>query len=340
MFDALVMGGASLLGGMMGSDAASDAAAGQMRAAEMATEEQRRQFDLLRQDNAPFLQTGQMANIRLRELLGLGGGGSAAPRSVDQIMAELRNSGRFSTPGQLQRGEEILAEGGGGGYRFYDPSDPQSYFRSEPNEYRMGPASVDEEALKAEAQRLYEQSLSSGTPGNVGELMKNFTGADLVNEPGFKFGLDQGNKAIENAARARGMSMSPATVKELLRYGNDYAGTKYGEAFNRDMSNRTTKYNFLTGTSGGGQQAAQTVGSAGMNMANNVGQLVTGAANARGAAGIAGANAFAGGINNAINNYSQKNLLDRILNKGGVGGGSGSTPWDTPNYLSTVGYGY
>jgi hypothetical protein len=324
MFEALVMGGASLLGGMMGSDAASDAAAGQMRAAEMATAEQRRQFDLLRQDSAPFLQTGQMANIRLRELLGLGGGGSSAPRSVEQIMAELRNSGRFSSqPNNEMKGVQISATGPEvPGLWVY----PDGTTGTEPVK-RGGAPVVDEQSLRAEAKRLYEQGLSSGSPGNVGELMKNFTGADLVNEPGFKFGLDQGNKAIENAARARGMSMSPATVKELLRYSNDYAGTKYGEAFNRDMSNRTTKYNFLTGTSGGGQQAAQTVGNAGMNMATNVGGLMTGAANARGAAGIAGANAMSGGINNAVNMYNQNNILDRILNRGGVGGGMSSTPY-------------
>jgi hypothetical protein len=239
-------------------------------------------------------------------------------------MAELRNSGRFSSqPNNEMKGVQISATGPEvPGLWVY----PDGTTGTEPVK-RGGAPVVDEQSLRAEAKRLYEQGLSSGSPGNVGELMKNFTGADLVNEPGFKFGLDQGNKAIENAARARGMSMSPATVKELLRYSNDYAGTKYGEAFNRDMSNRTTKYNFLTGTSGGGQQAAQTVGNAGMNMATNVGGLMTGAANARGAAGIAGANAMSGGINNAVNMYNQNNILDRILNRGGVGGGMSSTPY-------------
>jgi hypothetical protein len=338
MFEVVASLAGPIIGGMMGADAASDAAAGQERAAALATEEQRRQFDLLRQDNAPFLTTGQMANIKLRELLGLGGGGSSTPRSLDQILTELRNSGRFTTSDRMQgsaTGIDWGIEGGRMGYVYEDGSTGFEPFK--------GTKTVDEAALQAEAKKLYDQELASSAgvgSGNVGELLKGFTGADVASEPGFQFGLTQGTKAIENAARARGMSMSPATVKELLRYGQDYAGTKFNEAFNRDMSTKTQKYNFLTGTSGGGQQAAQTVGSAGMNMANNVGQLVTGAANARGAAGIAGANAFAGGINNAINNYSQKNLLDRILNKGGVGGGSGSTPWDTPNYLSTVGYGY
>jgi hypothetical protein len=324
MFEALAIGGASLLGGMMGADAASDAAAGQERAAAQATAEQRRQFDLLRQDNAPFLTTGQMANIRLRELLGLGGG-SSAPRSMDQILTELRNSGRFTTSDRMQgsaTGIDWGIEGGRMGYVYEDGSTGFEPFK--------GTKTVDEAALQAEAKKLYDQELASSAgvgSGNVGELLKGFTGADVASEPGFQFGLSQGNKAIENAARARGMSMSPATVKELLRYGQDYAGTKFNEAFNRDMSTKTQKYNFLTGTSGGGQQAAQTVGSAGMNMANNVGQLVTGAANARGAAGIAGANAFAGGISNAIGNYQQQNLLDRILNRGGYGGGMSSTPY-------------
>ncbi len=159
-----------------------------------------------------------------------------------------------------------------------------------------------------------------------GSIFPNFTGEDLASEPGYQFGLQEGNKAIENAARARGMFMSPSTVKGLLRYGNDYAGTKFQDAYNRDMTNRTTKYNMLSGVAGTGQTAANTLTSAGQNYANNVGQLVTGAANARGAAGIAGANAWGNALGQGANMYNQNSMLDRILNRGGYGGTS-STPY-------------
>lgn len=139
-----------------------------------------------------------------------------------------------------------------------------------------------------------------------GEMYPNFTGADLTSEPGYEFRLAEGNKAINRAAKARGTYMGPSTVKELLRYGQDYASGEYQNAFNRDLTNKTTKFNMLSGAAGTGQTAANTLATAGTNTANNVGQLMTGAANARGAATIAGGNAFAGGANTIGGFYQQQ----------------------------------
>jgi len=209
--------GANVVGGFMQANAAENAAQMQTQATNNATAEQARQFNLTRADQLPFLQTGQDATIRLRDLI------------------------------------------------------------------------------------------------SSGALTRPFSPGDLVNEPGYQFGLTQGNKAIENAARARGMYMSPATVKELLRYGQDYAGTRYQDAFNRDLTNRTTTFNMLSGASGGGQTAANTLNAAGQASATNIGNLMTAGANARGAAGIAGANAWGNAFNNIGNNYIQSSYLDRIL---------------------------
>lgn len=306
MFEAV----ASIAGGLIGADAASDAAGAQVAASKAAVKEQRRQFDLTRKDMEPFRETGTLANIKLRELLGL----APAPQSLESIKAELRASGRFNIPGQtLERVPDMVFGEGG------PPSDFMPF-------RLVGTNTIDEAALEREAQRIFEQQSNVGSGEGFGELLQSFTGEDLENDPGFQFRLSEGQKAIENAARARGLSLSPMTVKELLRYSQDFASNEFGNAFNRDIANRTTKFNFLTGTSGGGQQAAQTVGNFGANMASNVGNLITGAGNARGAASIAGANAITGGINSALNFYNQKNMLDRILNRGGISGTS-STPF-------------
>ena len=58
---AAIGAGASLLGGMMSSNAGKSAAKAQQQAAQAATDEQRREFDLARQDQQPFLQAGQNA---------------------------------------------------------------------------------------------------------------------------------------------------------------------------------------------------------------------------------------------------------------------------------------
>jgi len=64
-------GGVSLLGGFMGSRSSKRAADAQIQAAQQGINEQRRQYDLTRADNAPFRDTGVFANARLRQLLGL-----------------------------------------------------------------------------------------------------------------------------------------------------------------------------------------------------------------------------------------------------------------------------
>jgi hypothetical protein len=65
-----IVGGAAIVGGLLGSNATRSAASGQADAARAATEEQRRQFDLTREDTRPYRETGAAA---LADLAGLRG---------------------------------------------------------------------------------------------------------------------------------------------------------------------------------------------------------------------------------------------------------------------------
>lgn len=67
----LLQGGASLISGALGANAAGNASDAQQQAAAAAIAEQKRQYDLARADNAPFRDTGVAGNLRLRQLLGL-----------------------------------------------------------------------------------------------------------------------------------------------------------------------------------------------------------------------------------------------------------------------------
>lgn len=303
---ALAVGaGTSLIGGAMQADAAGNAARLQKKATDAGIAEQRRQFDLTRGDQLPFLQTGQAASLKIRDLLGLGG--YIPTRSIGDITAELQKSGRFAGASQQVTNPayaDWLRQGWG-----------DSEVRP-PEQFITTPGAVDENALRQEAERIYAAQQPQST-SETGSLLKSFTPSDLVNEPGYQFGLREGNKAVENAARARGLFMAPATVKELLRYNQDYAGTKYGEAFNRDLTNRTTTYNMLSGTAGGGQVAGNTLANAGQASATNIGNLVTAGANARGAAGIAGANAYGNAFNSIGNNVMQQMYLKQLF-PGGI----------------------
>jgi hypothetical protein len=48
-------------------------------------------------------------------------------------------------------------------------------------------------------------------------------GKDLTMDPGYQFRLNEGNKAINAGAAARGLGNSGATLKALAKYGQDFA---------------------------------------------------------------------------------------------------------------------
>jgi hypothetical protein len=130
---------------------------------------------------------------------------------------------------------------------------------------------------------------------------------DVMNEPGYQFGLQRGMDAIEQGAAARGGLYSGAAGKELAQFGNDYASTKYNDAFNRQQSQVNTRWNRLAGLAGIGQTANQQVQSAGANYANNVGNIATSNANAQGAAGMQRADIWGGAINGVVSAGNRAN---------------------------------
>lgn len=180
---------------------------------------------------------------------------------------------------------------------------------------------------------------SSYTGSDSGSLLKRFSSSDLENDPvyqnGLKFGLDQGTGAINARGIATGSYDSGATLKALTRYANDYGTTKANESYNRFNTDNTNIYNRLSGVSGGGQTAANEVGSVGQQSASNIGSLMTGAGNANAAGIVGGANAWGGalsGVTGAINNYQNSELLKQLLSRNG-GGGGGGTSYD-PSLLA------
>ncbi|MEN6440532.1 MAG: hypothetical protein ABFD97_18315 [Syntrophobacter sp.] len=136
--------------------------------------------------------------------------------------------------------------------------------------------------------------------------LKSFT-----TSPGYTFRLDEGNKAIQRSAAAKGNLLSPATLKELDSYSQGLASDEYSNYYNR-----------LSGISSLGENAAAQSGnqaiSTGQSMSNNL--LTTGQSvannllyggNAAAAGDINSANAITGGLNSLANNF----LMWKILNK-------------------------
>ena len=61
-------------------------------------------------------------------------------------------------------------------------------------------------------------------------------------DPGYNFRLNQGMNGIENSAAARGSQLSGATLKELQRYGQNFASKEYNNAYGRYAKDRGFNY--------------------------------------------------------------------------------------------------
>lgn len=156
------------------------------------------------------------------------------------------------------------------------------------------------------------------------------TAEQVMAEPGYQFGLDQGMNALGRQLNARGMSYSGAQLKAANRFGNDYASQQYGNAFNRMQSANQQAYNQLSGVANMGQNSANNTGQAGANYATQAGANLQGAANAQGAAGIAQANLWGNALNQGASAYRNYQAPASTANTGSWGTtGAGSQGWGT-----------
>lgn len=139
-------------------------------------------------------------------------------------------------------------------------------------------------------------------------------GEDFNTSPGYTFRLDQGSKALDRSAAARGMLLSGAQTKALTDYNQGQASQEYQNWLTNYMNAYNTALGGYVGSLGG--QAARGAGAAAASInadtsAFNVGNQEQYAGN------IAGTNALATGIMNAGNNA----LALALGGLGGLGGG-------------------
>lgn len=137
-------------------------------------------------------------------------------------------------------------------------------------------------------------------------------------DPGFEFRLREGQKAIERAAAAKGGALGGGALRSVARYGQEMASGEYDKAYGRAAnafqqdfsnkynvfkSNQADRFNRLASLAGVGQIAANQIGNAQQNYANNVGQAGMQTAAAQGDFATQGANARASGYVGRANAY-------------------------------------
>jgi len=84
----------------------------------------------------------------------------------------------------------------------------------------------------------------------------------FYNSPDYQFALQQGQQAQDRDAAARGSLFSGQHTADTIQFGQGLASQQFGNYYNR-----------LAGLAGVGQSAANQLGEAGQNFANNVGNL-------------------------------------------------------------------
>lgn len=149
------------------------------------------------------------------------------------------------------------------------------------------------DAAIAEQRRQYDTTRADYAPYRaagtqaLGQLQTEMntptTSADVMSEPGYQFGLDQGQRAISQRIAAGGGRVSGQAIKAAGRFGTDYASTGYGAAYQR----RQDRLNRLSAIAGIGQTATSGSANAGSNTGNQISNLISSQGNANGASQIA-----------------------------------------------------
>lgn len=304
-----VIGPAIVGSALIGSQAAGQAAGAQSNASAAAVAEQQREFNIQNKNAMPYTIAGTNAMNQLQQLLGLKSGSPS--KSVNGTILP------------------------------HDQFDAQAYLDAYPDVANSG-WSADpyghyvQEAQASGAPRTAFQLAPVGGPGAPGPsgapLSRNFSVSDFWNDPvvqlGYQSGLDLGTKALKNRAPLTTGLDSGAGLKELTQFGTDYSGRQAGDSKARFIGDQTNLYNRLAGVAGLGQQSANTTAQVGMNTATNIGNTMTAQGNAQGAAQIAGANAWGGGLNSIANMWNQQQMLNALK------GGGNSSPWTPKSAFS------
>lgn len=143
----------------------------------------------------------------------------------------------------------------------------------------------------------------------------------LESTPGYKFTRDQGLKATQNSAAARGLGVSGAALKGAANFATGLADNTYKTQVDVENLNRTNTYNRLKSLVDTGQSAAAQTSSAGTSAGKDIASLNVGAGNAA----AAGYNAAGGAVSKLANDVG-----GYYAYKGLYGGGSNGN-WAAAN---------
>jgi len=174
------------------------------------------------------------------------------------------------------------------------------------------------------------------TAPGYGRYARDFGMSDFTTDPGYQFRLEQGMKALNASAAAKGMGQSGANIKGATEYGQNLGSQEYQNAFNRYQTNRTAQLAPLQSLYAGGQAAAAGSAAQAGALGSNLGNTYTNLGQGLGQAAVAGGNAQASGylnqanaVTNALNQGMSSYMQGQYLNR--LGGGGSNLSYLSPS---------
>lgn len=167
------------------------------------------------------------------------------------------------------------------------------------------------------------------------QINKPTTAADVMaGDPGYQFGLDQGQTALDRKIAAMGGRVSGAALKATDRYATDYATTGYNTAYQRSQD----RLNRLAALAGLGQTATGASAASGAASTNAITALQTSQGDSNAAATLAQGNIWGNAGNQlaalAQRYYTPPGAAPVTYPGGGVGTGaytSGGQTFNNPS---------
>ena len=139
---------------------------------------------------------------------------------------------------------------------------------------------------------------------------------DLLQDPGYKYRVEQGQKALERSAAARGKLVSGNQLAATVELGQEMGSQEFDNAFARTSGERDREYSRLWDQSAQGLSATNALSGTATNFANSAGATIAAGGNAAANAAVNTGNVwadFGSGLaktgNTSIENYM---LYDRL----------------------------
>jgi hypothetical protein len=154
------------------------------------------------------------------------------------------------------------------------------------------------------------------------EMGRMPTAEEVMSDPGYQFGLQQGQLGLDRKAAAQGGRVSGAALKAASGYATNYAASGYGAAYQR----RQDRLNRLAAIAGIGQSSTAGSAQAGQASTGAISNLISGQGNANAAATIGQGNVW-GNTVNQLGAIGQRWAQQQTTPRNPGWGGTADDPW-------------